>query len=617
MQLFDPKMQESLGFKEGDRVWYFDLDTIIAGPLDRLIEYPGAFGILEDVYRKGGLQSSVMSWIAGTALVSSIWEEWTARGQPRLPGGDQAVLEAFWASWLPARMKVPPSDVWPPDKFQELYPGVLRSYKVDCVWEIPVGTSVIFFHGLPRPQEVATGWVPQVWKVGGGVPASLKLVANIDDARMKRNHAFAIAQGYEELTQIEKAHEGVALLIGGGPSLASQIPLIGMLKDSGAMIFATNNTDKYLREHGIIADFHVLMDAKPENIAHLCPGGVKLYATQVDSEVLKRAQELGELMLWRIAPQPGPELQIGGGTSVGTRTMVLAFVLGYRRLNLFGMDSCYTGDAHHAYPQSWNDGERVLDVSSGGEQFRCAPWMAQQAEDFKILAPTLNSHGCAIQVFGGGLLSRLIEQMNGTAMLHDGLWWPSEDVETRRSVMGSLGDLDHYVSLCKERRRAVQAGGNVGVWPKQLAKHFTEVVTFEPDSINYDCLTRNVSEPNVRHQRCALGEQAGAGAVVRDPANCGASAVAQGADFPIITLDSLSLDHVDLLQLDVEGFEFQALKGAKDTIARCSPLIVLELKGLGQRYGYADAEVEAWLTELGYERTGVAHRDVIYQRKSA
>lgn len=71
------------------------------------------------------------------------------------------------------------------------------------------------------------------------------------------------------------------------------------------------------------------------------------------------------------------------------------------------------------------------------------------------------------------------------------------------------------------------------------------------------------------------------------------------------------------MQLDVEGFEFQALKGAKDTIARCSPLIVLELKGLGQRYGYADAEVEAWLTELGYERTGVAHRDVIYQRKSA
>src|SRR4029077_4234365 len=47
-------------FPDGDRVLFFDLDTLIVGAIDRLAAYNGDFAILQDFYRPLGLQSSVM-----------------------------------------------------------------------------------------------------------------------------------------------------------------------------------------------------------------------------------------------------------------------------------------------------------------------------------------------------------------------------------------------------------------------------------------------------------------------------------------------------------------------------------------------------------------------------
>ena len=49
---------------EGDRVLLFDLDTLIEGAIEELATYAGPFAALEDFYRPGGLQSSVMAWPA-------------------------------------------------------------------------------------------------------------------------------------------------------------------------------------------------------------------------------------------------------------------------------------------------------------------------------------------------------------------------------------------------------------------------------------------------------------------------------------------------------------------------------------------------------------------------
>jgi FkbM family methyltransferase len=614
MALFEPKR-----FAVGERIWYFDLDTVITGPLEPLITYPGAFGLLEDVYRPGGYQSSVMSFIAGSPLIDSLWEEWHAHGCPKPAGGDQRLLETFWQEWLPKRIGGAP---FGPDFLQTLYPGRLRSYKVDCVWEVPPRTALVFFHGQPRPHEVTTGWVPHVWKVGGGAALALVLIGTVAQERVLANVLDAAIRGYDEVAPSE-AHDGLAIICGGGPSLTGQRFQIAALQGGGGLVFSTNQADAHLRVVGISPNFHIMLDARPQLCEWVNPGGTKLYASICDPKTLARGAAAGRLGIWHPFTQgieeilPKDAMLIGGGNTVGLRAMALAFAMGFRRLALFGFDSCYTDGAHHAYAQPLNDGERVLDCIVAGKRFKAAPWMASQAQDFREIATLLMEKGCEIVVHGEGMIAAVAEAMGRPAdtTTIEGILWPAHDVAERRISAAGLADLSTYIARCKCHRTALQAGGNVGLWPKALAKTFTTVYTFEPDALNWHCLDLNVTERNVVKRFAALSNVAGSAAIARELGACGASAIATGDEFQVITIDSLELAVLDLLCLDIEGYELFALQGAKSTIRRCSPLIVVELKGLGSRYGYEDSAVHEYLTALGYARLGVAHRDVIYERK--
>ena len=49
------------------------------------------------------------------------------------------------------------------DRWQDLYPGKIGSYKADGLQESPKGFAVCAFHGIPKPHEV-DGWVREVWR---------------------------------------------------------------------------------------------------------------------------------------------------------------------------------------------------------------------------------------------------------------------------------------------------------------------------------------------------------------------------------------------------------------------------------------------------------------------
>ena len=42
------------------------------------------------------------------------------------------------------------------------------------------------------------------------------------------------------------------------------------------------------------------------------------------------------------------------------------------------------------------------------------------------------------------------------------------------------------------------------------------------------------------------------------------------------TLDGFAFDHIALIKVDVEGHELQVLKGARETIERCKPILYVE-----------------------------------------
>jgi FkbM family methyltransferase len=195
-----------------------------------------------------------------------------------------------------------------------------------------------------------------------------------------------------------------------------------------------------------------------------------------------------------------------------------------------------------------------------------------------------------------------------------GLMWPADDRDCAAVVFSTTGDMNHALTHCRGRELVVQAGGNCGVWPLWLADKFARVVTFEPDPTNFRALVMNTSTaPNVLAIPAALGFASGKWCDLdRIPGNGGAHQVKPGNVAPVLALDDLRLPACDLIYLDVEGSEIDALFGGWHTIQTFRPVIAVEDKGLSERYGYSKGKVVEHLkNSFGYEVVARPNRDVI------
>ncbi len=214
---------------------------------------------------------------------------------------------------------------------------------------------------------------------------------------------------------------------------------------------------------------------------------------------------------------------------------------------------------------------------------------------------------------------------------HDGLWYP--DTETRLcNGHARVRDVAEVLKYVPRKRVCIQAGGAVGAWPLELAKHFDKVYSFEPNQALYDCFMKNKIEAsragqdtlNLNTYRMALWNHSGDGRMYDregKPHNMGSWGVQvvahEGADtFALCLVDELFQTKLDLLMLDVEGGEIPALEGAEQTIARCKPTIVVESKEACQQdAGYSLQQLFDYLESLGYRQVATIARDTVWQTK--
>lgn len=136
-------------FKEGvlrDRVVFFDLDTVIMGNIDLLLQYRGKFAMVRDLMRAGKYQSCIMAWDAQFAY--EIWEQYEAQDYPQTDEeGDQHFIQQH---------------IIGADLLQNFIDGIY-SYKVSCQNSIPTDARIVCFHGLPRPHQVKETWLARYW----------------------------------------------------------------------------------------------------------------------------------------------------------------------------------------------------------------------------------------------------------------------------------------------------------------------------------------------------------------------------------------------------------------------------------------------------------------------
>jgi FkbM family methyltransferase len=168
---------------------------------------------------------------------------------------------------------------------------------------------------------------------------------------------------------------------------------------------------------------------------------------------------------------------------------------------------------------------------------------------------------------------------------------------------------------------AIDGGAHVGTWSKVLATRFARVIAIEPSPDTFACLEWNLTQAgcaNVERRSVALGEAPGVVTMALDAANAarantGARFARAGGSIPVQTIDSWQLESVGFLKLDIEGSEPMAIEGARETIARCRPIVLFEDKRLWSRhFGLPKDAVGRLLAAMGYRPIESVGRDAIW-----
>jgi FkbM family methyltransferase len=194
--------------------------------------------------------------------------------------------------------------------------------------------------------------------------------------------------------------------------------------------------------------------------------------------------------------------------------------------------------------------------------------------------------------------------------------WPKDDHGCWK-YMNKWKSIPHLISSHVENKNTlVQAGGNCGFYIKPYAEIFNSVYTFEPNPLNFYCLSNNITNENVFKFQACLGKNNKPVSMKFTYNNVGKHHVVGEGNIPSLTIDSLGLTSCNLIHLDIEGYELYALKGGRQTILKYKPLIAIEFyEQHAARYQYNLEEIESFIFSLGYEFLTQYDTDRMYQFK--
>jgi FkbM family methyltransferase len=190
-----------------------------------------------------------------------------------------------------------------------------------------------------------------------------------------------------------------------------------------------------------------------------------------------------------------------------------------------------------------------------------------------------------------------------------------------------VGEIDMALELLKLRRHyhgdgvvALDCGANIGVHTIEWATLMTgwgQVVAFEPQERIYYALAGNIAINNCFNAfalHAAVSSEPGTMTIPNPnylvPSSFGSLELRQRAGNEFIgqkidyaantvvirklTLDEIDLPRVDFIKIDIEGMELEALEGARQTIDRSQPIMLLE------RIKTDSGQLTHWLETRGY-----------------
>lgn len=187
---------------------------------------------------------------------------------------------------------------------------------------------------------------------------------------------------------------------------------------------------------------------------------------------------------------------------------------------------------------------------------------------------------------------------------------------------------EHALAQVKQFRTAIDIGGNIGFWSRDLCERFQNVIIFEPDISNTECLKLNLADKvNYTLHTVGLGDITGTRTFYKSKITSGGHTFVKDeamhhefeqTSLQIKTLDSYNLTDVDFIKIDTQGSELAVLKGAIETLRNNNCVINAEVEQKNQAQVERSRPIFELMDSLGYHTLKRYKRDeVLFAKRKA
>ena len=237
-----------------------------------------------------------------------------------------------------------------------------------------------------------------------------------DWEKRKAQMNACMARGLESFSE-QPQRSGHLTLACYGPSLKRTY------RDITGPVLSVSGAHDFLIEHGRTPDWHAIADPREDNarmLKHANDRTTYLLASVCHPAVFD-ALKGRKVLVWHLYTQSECKdwmrdadphgVMVYGGSTVGLRCLEIAHALGFRALDVHGMDSCF--DSAEKQWAGEHTGKRhtvtYVQIGKHPRPFATSALMIQQARE---MVNFIDTHEIKVRIRGDGMIAAMMKQIN-------------------------------------------------------------------------------------------------------------------------------------------------------------------------------------------------------------
>ena len=184
---------------------------------------------------------------------------------------------------------------------------------------------------------------------------------------------------------------------------------------------------------------------------------------------------------------------------------------------------------------------------------------------------------------------------------------------------------EYALKQVKHFRTAIDIGGNIGFWSRDFCDRFENVIIFEPDASNIECLEANLSDKqNYVLHKVGLGSKEETKTFYKSLTTSGGHSFfrdqvfekeVEESQLKIKRLDDYGYKDVGLIKIDTQGSEYDILLGGEQTLINNDAVLNIEIEHKNEGHKKRATEIIDFLSSVGYKEYGRSRKKEVVFKK--